>query len=596
MPLFYGLKLPPTETKGKPLRMYMTKNTQPVVNIEKIVDYSVPLYTFRWQPIQLLKQSYQRLTAAIVQLLRGVIGQFERFIAEEYSIVRIILLSTSLVCFLFGYFGTSLYYYRQINLLQSLVGLSAFCISHTTFGKQHIRVIGYVFIYFLDISNATLIATSGYDDKLSYQYIIYFFVTSLFFDNKRTLLGCIAINFLYIMAIARVPAIHSSSVSDFYLSFFGSAFALVLLMLRKFDIDAKLAEKELKYRLLAENSADIICTHKVNGEFEFVSPSIALLTGYSSAEMQGKTPTYFIYPEDRRQYTLKMSGKDSSVLNEAFHYRFKTKNGSYIWLETVVKEMEEGKGRYLSQTRSFQRHKQYLEQIERNTTELQSSYKDLEMFAYISSHDMQEPLRMISNYMQLLKRKYKAQLDQDAMDYIDFAVKGASNLQALIKDLLSYSTINKKEITKSSINMDELIDDILSSLQILTQERNAKVYINEPLLPVMGDKNALTQLVQNLIQNGIKYNTSDAPVIRVFCTEDAKQVTYCIQDNGIGIDKQYSKQIFEPFQRLHNKHNFQGTGLGLSICRKIIDRLGGKIWVESELGVGSSFFFSIPKQ
>jgi light-regulated signal transduction histidine kinase (bacteriophytochrome) len=113
--------------------------------------------------------------------------------------------------------------------------------------------------------------------------------------------------------------------------------------------------------------------------------------------------------------------------------------------------------------------------------------------------------------------------------------------------------------------------------------------------PLMADKNALTQLMQNLIQNGIKYNTSENPVIRIFCTEDAKNITYHIQDNGIGIDAQYAEQIFEPFQRLHNKHNFPGTGLGLSICRKIIDRLNGRIWVESEPGAGSSFYFSIPK-
>jgi len=236
-----------------------------------------------------------------------------------------------------------------------------------------------------------------------------------------------------------------------------------------------------------------------------------------------------------------------------------------------------------------------MEQIQRHTVELQSSYKDLEMFAYISSHDMQEPLRMISNYMQLLRRKYEVKLDKDAMDYIDFAIKGASNLQSLIKDLLSYSTINKKEINLVSVDMDELLNDVLSSLQLLMEDRNAKVFINEPLKPLMADKNALTQLMQNLIQNGMKYNISEVPTVRISCTEDSKFITYCIQDNGIGIEKEYATQIFEPFKRLHNKHNFPGTGLGLSICGKIVDRLNGTIWVDSEPGVGSSFYFSIPK-
>ena len=394
------------------------------------------------------------------------------------------------------------------------------------------------------------------------------------------------------------PSEHSSSLSDFFLSYAISAFALAVLMLKRFKTEAQLAENELQYRLLAENSADIICTHKSTGEFDFVSPSVSALTGYNTRELVGKSATKFIYPDDRSMYETRLLNRDTNG-NEAFQYRFLTKDGHYIWLETVVRGLDDQnaikEGRFLSQTRSFQKHREYLEQIEHNSQELQESYKDLEMFAYISSHDMQEPLRMISNYMQLLKRKYGTQLDKDAMDYIEFAVKGASNLQALIKDLLSYSTINKKEINFVPVDMDQLLDDVLSGLQLLMEEKNAKVYINEPMKPLLADKNAITQLVQNLIQNGIKYNTSVTPVIRIFCTEDAKNITYCIQDNGIGIDKQYAQQIFEPFRRLHNKHNFPGTGLGLSICRKIIDRLHGRIWVESEPGVGSSFYFSIPK-
>jgi PAS domain S-box-containing protein len=535
----------------------------------------------------------------VLRLFQSLSKSIEKSMDGELSMVRVIIITTSLANFLFGIMGTDEFYYRTINLGQAFFGLLIVVFTFTDFAKINIRKVGNLFIYLLDISNATLVATSHFNDKLSYQYIIYFFVSSLFFNNKKSLLACILINSLLVVGFVFLPTENSSSVSDFYTAFIASEFALYMLMMRRFNLEAKLAENESKYRLLAENSADVICTHNRRGEFDFVSPSITSLTGYEPSELIGESIDQFIYYKDRFSYKRKLCSNKETITDEPFQYRFRAKDGNYIWLESVVRGFGEKKNgnekHFLSQSRSFQKHYEYQEQIKIHSNELQSSYKDLEMFAYISSHDMQEPLRMISNYMQLLKRKYESKLDSDAMEYIDFAVKGASNLQALIKDLLSYSTINKKEINFTTVDMDTLLDDVLSGLQLLMQEKNVKIYINEPMIPLMGDKNAVTQLIQNLIQNGIKYNVSEQPVIRVSCREDDGHVIYCIQDNGIGIDKQYAQQIFEPFQRLHNKHNFPGTGLGLSICRKIIDRLNGQIWVDSEPGVGSSFYFSIPK-
>ena len=533
----------------------------------------------------------------IISKFLGNVG--DRFFGSEISIVRTVIYASTIACFIMGYVSDNIYDFRTIAYIQGMAGVAILLGTYTGIGKANIRLLGNTYIYCLNTCNVANIALSHFNDKISYQFIIYFFVTNLFFNRSKDLIYSILVISVMVCGISVIfPSEHSSSLSDFFLSYAISAFALAVLMLKRFKTEAQLAENELQYRLLAENSADIICTHKSTGEFDFVSPSVSALTGYNTRELVGKSATKFIYPDDRSMYETKLLNRDTNG-NEAFQYRFLTKDGHYIWLETVVRGLDDQnaikEGRFLSQTRSFQKHREYLEQIEHNSQELQESYKDLEMFAYISSHDMQEPLRMISNYMQLLKRKYGTQLDKDAMDYIEFAVKGASNLQALIKDLLSYSTINKKEINFVPVDMDQLLDDVLSGLQLLMEDKNAKVYINEPMKPLLADKNAITQLVQNLIQNGIKYNTSVTPVIRIFCTEDAKNITYCIQDNGIGIDKQYAQQIFEPFRRLHNKHNFPGTGLGLSICRKIIDRLHGRIWVESEPGVGSSFYFSIPK-
>lgn len=570
------------------------------MQIDKTLSYeykqAIPVRQGFYFAEQKKKRAYPDVLKVITDFLSRL-GDY--FFGTDVSIVRTVIFTTTAACFVMGYVSDDQYYFRTVAYIQGFAGVAVIAASYTTLGLANIRVLGNTYIYCLNICNVANIGLSHFNDKISYQFIIYFFVTNLFFNRSKDLIISIGIISVLVCGISVFSSENSSSLSDFFLSYTISAFALAVLMLKRFKTEAQLAKNELQYRLLAENSADIICTHRATGEFDFVSPSVSALTGYSPSELVGKSAMKFIYPDDRPLYESKLINAGSDSANEAIQYRFLTKRGSYIWLETVMRGLDDQRaikeGRFLSQTRSFQKHKEYLEQIQHHTLELQDSYKDLEMFAYISSHDMQEPLRMISNYMQLLKRKYETRLDKDAMDYIEFAVKGASNLQSLIKDLLSYSTINKKEINFVPVDMDGLLDDVLSGLQLLMQEKNVKVYINEPMRPILADKNAITQLVQNLIQNGIKYNTAEAPVIRIICTEDSKYITYCIQDNGIGIDKQYAQQIFEPFRRLHNKHNFPGTGLGLSICRKIIDRLHGKIWVDSEPGVGSSFYFSIPK-
>jgi PAS domain S-box-containing protein len=570
------------------------------VQIDKTFSYEQAIPGHKGFFYEQVKRSKGVAEFNINQIVSGYFSKIGSiFFGSDVSTIRTVIIAATLACFVMGYISNNQYYFQTIAYTQGLIGLFIIAASFSKIGAANIRLLGNIYIYCLNICNVANIGLSHFNDKISYQFIIYFFVTNLFFNTSKSLIFSIALISVLIGVTIYAPSENSSSLSDFYLSYAISAFALAVLMLKRFKTEAQLAKNELQYRLLAENSADIICTHTPSGEFDFVSPSVSALTGYQSSELMGKSALRYIYPEDRPMYESKLIVSGSNIENEAFQYRFQAKDGRYIWLETVVRGLDHGRdnieGRFLSQTRSFQKHHEYLEQIEQHSNELQSSYKDLEMFAYISSHDMQEPLRMISNYMQLLKRKYSPQLDKDAMEYIDFAVKGASNLQALIKDLLSYSTINKKEITFVPVDMDVLLDDVLSGLQLLMQDKNAKVFISEPMLPLLADKNALTQLVQNLITNGIKYNTSEVPTIRISCIEDAKSVTYCVKDNGIGIDKQYAQQIFEPFRRLHNKHNFPGTGLGLSICRKIIDRLHGRIWVESETGVGSSFYFSIPK-
>ena len=234
--------------------------------------------------------------------------------------------------------------------------------------------------------------------------------------------------------------------------------------------------------------------------------------------------------------------------------------------------------------------------LEKMLNELKRSNKELEQFAYVSSHDLQEPLRMVALFTQLLERRYKGKLDDDADDYIKFIVEGAQRMKLLIDDLLSYSRVNTKPSEFNSIEMDKVLDNVLSNLQLTSEENSAEIDIQEPLPTIIGDESQMIHVFQNLIANGIKFNDKDSPKISVLAEQDEDGWIFSVSDNGIGIEPKYQAQIFEIFKRLHEKDKYPGTGIGLAICQKIIERHGGKIWIESKPGVGSIFYFNIPNQ
>jgi signal transduction histidine kinase len=228
-----------------------------------------------------------------------------------------------------------------------------------------------------------------------------------------------------------------------------------------------------------------------------------------------------------------------------------------------------------------------------NAAELARSNTELQHFAYIASHDLQEPLRMVASYVQLLARRYKGKLDPDAEDYIAFAVDGATRMQALINALLSYSRIGTKSKAFQPTDCDEVFGTALKNLQVAIAESRATVTSGR-LPTVLGDGTQLAQLFQNLIANAIKFRGDKAPVVRVSAEQQGNEWLFSFRDEGIGIDPQYSERIFVIFQRLHSKEEYPGTGIGLALCKKIVERHGGRIWVESEPGRGSDFRFTIP--
>jgi len=228
-------------------------------------------------------------------------------------------------------------------------------------------------------------------------------------------------------------------------------------------------------------------------------------------------------------------------------------------------------------------------------SELQRSNAELQQFAYVASHDLQEPLRMISSYMQLLERRYKNQLDHDADEFIAYAVDGAKRMQGLITDLLQLSRLGTRERSLGAVDCEVVLDRALANLQASIAECRAQVS-HEPLPTVTADFTQLLQLFQNLIGNAVKFRGIETPSIQVSSETKNGKWLFSVRDNGIGIDPAHSDRIFGIFQRLHGRGEYQGTGIGLAICKKIVEGHGGQIWVESEPWHGTTFFFTIPAQ
>jgi PAS domain S-box-containing protein len=231
--------------------------------------------------------------------------------------------------------------------------------------------------------------------------------------------------------------------------------------------------------------------------------------------------------------------------------------------------------------------------IESHARELERSNAELEQFAYIASHDLQEPLRMVASYCQLLQRRYKGKLDADADEFIGFAVEGASRMQRMINELLNYSRVGRKSGPSSVVATGEIAAGAVASLKLAIEEAGATVEIGE-LPTVVGEKTLLHQLLQNLIGNAIKFRGETPVKVTVSAEREGAMWRFAVADTGIGIEKDYLERIFLIFQRLHERSKYPGTGIGLAVCKKVVEHHGGRIWVESEPGKGSTFFFTLP--
>jgi PAS domain S-box-containing protein len=305
----------------------------------------------------------------------------------------------------------------------------------------------------------------------------------------------------------------------------------------------------------------------------------------------------YVHPGDRRSVrkeaikTLREGGRSS------IGYRIVRKDGEVRSVHTEYEVVRDASGRPVKMVGTVQditERKQAEEELKRRAEELERSNAELERFAYVASHDLQEPLRMVSSYTQLLARRYQGKLDEDADEFIGYAVDGATRMQALINDLLAYSRVGTRGREFRPADCEAVFQAALANLRVAVEESGARVE-NGPLPTVMGDRTQLLQLFQNLIGNAMKFRRKGVtPEVRVEVERRGGEWLFSVHDNGIGIDPRYAERVFVIFQRLHGREEYPGTGIGLALCKRIVERHGGKMWVRSEPGEGSTFYFTLP--
>jgi hypothetical protein len=242
----------------------------------------------------------------------------------------------------------------------------------------------------------------------------------------------------------------------------------------------------------------------------------------------------------------------------------------------------------------LQQIRQSNEELQERAAELAEVNAQLEQFAYVASHDLQEPLRMVTSYLQLVEKRYKDKLDADAEEFIGYAVDGAARMKRMINDLLAYSRVTTRGQPLASTNCENSLAQTLSNLEVAIKD-NSVLITQDPLPTVMADGTQLMIVFQNLIENAIKFHADRQPHIHISAERKEDEWLFSVQDNGIGIAPEYSERVFAIFSRLHPHTKYPGTGIGLAICKRVLERHGGRIWVESQLGEGTTIFFTLPE-
>lgn len=387
----------------------------------------------------------------------------------------------------------------------------------------------------------------------------------------------------------------------------------------------KLRNNEELFRLIFEQSPLGACIMSLDFTLLEINNAFCNMLGYSKEELLSHRFTEDTHPDDldmdmelRKQLLAGMI-EDYNIEKRYIHI-----NGEIVWGNVNVSAIKDHNNRlvkilvlieditrqkqieslFLKKTNKLDSIREILDlkmedneeveyRLKQLIKELKMSNQELERFAYVSSHDLKEPLRMIISFLQLLKSRYYDSLDQDANDFIDFAVEGAQRMDMMINDLLQFSRVGNDRDFKY-IDCEIVVKNCISNLNQLIEDNNATV-VHDALPKIHANEELMNQLFQNLIGNAIKYRRDINPQISINSSENDDEHLFSVSDNGIGIEKQHLDRIFTVFQRLHSREEYEGTGIGLAISKKIVDQHNGKIWAESEPGVGTTFYFTIPK-
>lgn len=371
----------------------------------------------------------------------------------------------------------------------------------------------------------------------------------------------------------------------------------------------KLEESIQRFRTIIEAIPQMAWTSTPEGAVDYYNSKWYDFTGATFDEIIGWAWEKYLHPDDR-EHTI-TTWKLSLATGEPYEieYRWRRKDGKYRWLLGRALPVRDQNNRIalwvgtMTDIHDQKMLSQSLEQkvnsrtveLTKTNEELARSNRDLEQFAYVASHDLKEPLRMVSSYTQLLDKRLDAELDNETKEYMQFILEGSQRMSSLINDLLDYSRVGRSNDVKELVNVKDIIAKAILNLQAHINETGAEItYDNLPI--IHGVYSQLLQLFQNLVDNAIKFHKTNAkPRVEIKCEEKESEFLFSVADNGVGIPLEYKDRVFVIFQRLHNREKYSGTGIGLAVCKKIVEFHGGQIWFESEVDKGTTFYFTLRK-
>ncbi len=379
----------------------------------------------------------------------------------------------------------------------------------------------------------------------------------------------------------------------------------VSVAIKRKQAEDMLKQSDERLRAVVENSLDAVYRRNLRSDrYEYVSPAIGPILGFTAEEMAGMDMDEVMqrtHPDDREEVERAMARSQLAGMGRV-EYRFLAKDERYRWLSDHFTVIQDANGDMLrggvfhdvTESKGAEAALRASERRQRETNqELRRSNEELQQFAYITSHDMQEPLRMVTAYLSLLDRRYGELLGAEGKEYLGIAMEGSVRMRQLISDLLRYSRVETSSGRVGPVDMNAVSATVREDLRVAIAESGATVKVGD-LPTVLADEPQMVQLLTNLISNAIKFRAGAAPRVEISARNDGGETVFEVRDNGIGVEPRYQGNLFKMFSRLHSRDEYPGTGIGLAISKKIVERHGGQIWLESDGRSGTTFFFTLP--